>query len=119
MVKLPRERRLVSWDSMEKQEPKSKKKRIKELTELLITYCEAYYKYDNPIVSDKEYDILFDELRQDLIQKILESVKNPEHKKLVEQLPLFQDFPARIFLHYPYLGQFFLHYSYTKNRFSE
>ena len=40
----------------------AKKKRIKELTELLITYCEAYYKYDNPLVSDKEYDKLYDEI---------------------------------------------------------
>ena len=36
--------------------------RIKELVELLNKASEAYYKYDNPIMSDKEYDALMDEL---------------------------------------------------------
>ena len=36
--------------------------RIKELVEFLNKASEAYYKYDNPIMSDKEYDSLMDEL---------------------------------------------------------
>lgn len=36
--------------------------RIKELVVLLNKASEAYYKYDNPIMSDKEYDTLMDEL---------------------------------------------------------
>lgn len=36
--------------------------RIKELVEQLNQASEAYYKYDKPIISDKEYDMLMDEL---------------------------------------------------------
>ena len=36
--------------------------RIKQLTAQLLVYCEAYYKYDNPLVSDAVYDRLYDEL---------------------------------------------------------
>ena len=36
--------------------------RIKELVELLNKASNAYYVYDNPIMSDKEYDKLYDEL---------------------------------------------------------
>lgn len=36
--------------------------RIKELTELLNRYAKEYYSYDNPSVSDKEYDQKYDEL---------------------------------------------------------
>lgn len=36
--------------------------RIKELVEQLNKASEAYYKYDKPIMSDKEYDCLMDEL---------------------------------------------------------
>lgn len=36
--------------------------RIKELVEQLNQASEAYYKYDKPIMSDKEYDTLMDEL---------------------------------------------------------
>ena len=36
--------------------------RIKELVEFLNKASEAYYKYDNPIMSDKEYDSLMNEL---------------------------------------------------------
>lgn len=39
-----------------------KVKRIKELTELLQKASYAYYGLDNPIMSDKEYDNLYDEL---------------------------------------------------------
>lgn len=38
--------------------------RIKELVELLNKASEAYYKYDSPIMSDKEYDTLMDELER-------------------------------------------------------
>lgn len=36
--------------------------RMKELVELLNKYAYDYYVLDNPIVSDKEYDLLYDEL---------------------------------------------------------
>lgn len=36
--------------------------RIKELVELLSKASDAYYVNDNPIMSDKEYDALYDEL---------------------------------------------------------
>jgi len=39
-----------------------KVKRIKELTELLQKAAYTYYGLDNPIISDKEYDDLYDEL---------------------------------------------------------
>lgn len=39
-----------------------KVKRIKELTELLQKAAYRYYGLDNPIMSDKEYDDLYDEL---------------------------------------------------------
>lgn len=38
--------------------------RIKELTEILHKASLAYYQYDNPIMSDKQYDALYDELEQ-------------------------------------------------------
>lgn len=37
-------------------------KMIKELVELLNKASEAYYKYDNPIMSDKQFDDLYDKL---------------------------------------------------------
>ena len=37
-------------------------KRVKELNELLHKASYAYYGKDNPIMSDKEYDDLYDEL---------------------------------------------------------
>ena len=36
--------------------------RMRQLVALLNEYAEAYYRYDAPKVSDKEYDELFDEL---------------------------------------------------------
>ena len=36
--------------------------RIKELTEILHKASVSYYQYDNPIMSDKQYDDLYDEL---------------------------------------------------------
>ncbi len=36
--------------------------RMLELVELLNTYAKEYYEYDNPTVSDAEYDALYDEL---------------------------------------------------------
>lgn len=38
--------------------------RIKELISTLNEASDAYYKYDNPIMSDKKYDDLYDELEQ-------------------------------------------------------
>jgi DNA ligase (NAD+) len=40
----------------------NKIERIKELTKELQQHCLAYYKYDKPIISDREYDKLYDEL---------------------------------------------------------
>ena len=40
-----------------------KKVRIEELVELLNRYAYEYYSLDNPSVSDKEYDIKYDELK--------------------------------------------------------
>lgn len=40
-----------------------KKIRIEELVELLNRYAYEYYSLDNPSVSDKEYDIKYDELK--------------------------------------------------------
>lgn len=37
--------------------------RIVELVEILNKYAHEYYVMDNPIVADKEYDILYDELK--------------------------------------------------------
>lgn len=37
--------------------------RIKELTEELWKYCHAYYVLDNPLISDKEYDAKWDQLK--------------------------------------------------------
>ena len=36
--------------------------RQQELTDLLVSYAQAYYEQDAPVVSDKEYDALYDEL---------------------------------------------------------
>ena len=38
--------------------------RQEELTELLVRYAEAYYDSDAPVISDAEYDALYDELVQ-------------------------------------------------------
>lgn len=38
-------------------------KKVKELSELLQKYSDAYYLYDNPIVSDYEFDMLMQELK--------------------------------------------------------
>ena len=38
--------------------------KIKKLVPLLNNYCDAYYNHNESIISDKEYDELFDELKQ-------------------------------------------------------
>lgn len=38
--------------------------RIKELVQILNRYAYEYYVLDNPTVSDKEYDVLYDELKK-------------------------------------------------------
>lgn len=42
----------------------NKLKRIKELTEKLHKASIAYYQYDNPIYTDKQYDDMYDELEK-------------------------------------------------------
>lgn len=42
---------------------KSILKRMEDLVELLNKYADAYYKNDAPLVSDSEYDALYDELK--------------------------------------------------------
>lgn len=42
----------------------NKIERIKELTEKLHKASVAYYQYDNPIYTDKQYDDMYDELEQ-------------------------------------------------------
>ena len=39
-------------------------KRIKNLVKQLNEYCYAYYVLDDPLVSDVEFDRLYDELRE-------------------------------------------------------
>lgn len=41
-----------------------KKKRIEELTDLLNKYAYEYYTLDTPSISDKEYDVLYEELKE-------------------------------------------------------
>ena len=41
-----------------------KLKKLKELTKILHKASIAYYQYDNPIMSDKQYDDLYDELEE-------------------------------------------------------
>ena len=41
-----------------------KEKRLAELTAKLNEYAYAYYTKDNPLVSDKEYDALYQELQE-------------------------------------------------------
>ena len=41
-----------------------KKKRIEELVEELNRYSYEYYALDNPTVTDKEYDVKYDELKK-------------------------------------------------------
>ena len=41
-----------------------KKSRIEELVELLNKYAYEYYSLDKPSVTDKEYDLKYDELKE-------------------------------------------------------
>jgi DNA ligase (NAD+) len=36
--------------------------KIKELTEELIQHCHLYYDLDSPVISDAEYDKMYNEL---------------------------------------------------------
>ena len=49
--------------------------RIKELTSLLNKYRDKYYNYSESLVSDAEYDKLFDELRE--LEKWVASGRSP------------------------------------------
>ena len=42
----------------------NKIERIKELTNKLHKACIAYYQYDNPVYTDKQYDDMYDELEK-------------------------------------------------------
>jgi len=42
----------------------NKIERIKELVNTLVEACNSYYVNDNPIMTDKQYDLLYDELSQ-------------------------------------------------------
>jgi DNA ligase (NAD+) len=85
----------------------TKVERIKELVELLNQASEAYYKYDNPIMSDKEYDALMDELEnletyenfilansptQKVQGFILEGLQKVEHSKPMLSAAKTKDF---------------------------
>ena len=74
----------------------NKIERIKELVELLNKASDAYYVYDKPIMSDKEYDKLYDELEtleketgyilassvtQQVQGKVLDGFKKVTHSK--------------------------------------
>ena len=39
-----------------------KQERMRELVDILNRYAYEYYVLDNPTVSDREYDVLYDEL---------------------------------------------------------
>ena len=54
--------------------------RMKELVEELSRASEAYYKYDKPIMTDKAYDKLYDEL-EELEQKQALSLRILPHKR--------------------------------------
>ena len=38
--------------------------KMRKLVDLLNKYAHEYYVLDNPTVSDKEYDVLYDELKK-------------------------------------------------------
>lgn len=63
---------------------------MKELTELLNKYAEAYYVLDTPLVSDGEYDALFDELLslEKASGKVLDN--SPTRRVGGEVLPYFE-----------------------------
>lgn len=51
-------------------------KRYKELSELLKLYSEKYYNDDAPLVTDAEYDALYNELL--MFERLYPELKNPE-----------------------------------------
>ena len=53
-------------------------KRIKNLVKQLNEYRHAYYNQDAPLVSDAEYDRLFDELKEHRRLDIIRSVNLPK-----------------------------------------
>jgi DNA ligase (NAD+) len=63
-----------------------KKKRIDELVEKLNDYAYYYYTLDNPKISDKEYDELYDELLE--LEKETEYVLDESPTKRVGDKPL-------------------------------
>ena len=50
-------------------------KKMRDMENKLITYSEAYYKHNRPLVSDGEYDRLFDSLVE--LEKQYPELKNP------------------------------------------
>jgi len=84
-----------------------KKKRIEELVEKLNDYSYYYYTLDKPKVSDKEYDELYDELKdleeetgyklkesptQRVGDEPLDKFKKHEHKSQLWSLDKAQDY---------------------------
>ena len=51
------------WEAQERMVLMDKKARVEELVELLNKYSYEYYSLDNPSVTDKEYDVKYDELK--------------------------------------------------------
>ena len=60
-------------------------KRIKNLVKQLNEYRHAYYNQDAPLVSDAEYDRLFDELKE------LEERMRLEREERARQLSMFRE----------------------------
>ena len=50
-------------------------KKMRDMENKLITYSEAYYKHNRPLVSDGEYDRLFDSLVE--LETQYPELKNP------------------------------------------
>ena len=64
-------------------------KRIKNLVKQLNEYRHAYYNQDAPLVSDAEYDRLFDELKEleeQLAELRHENALRRERERIMKQL---------------------------------
>lgn len=72
-------------------------KRIKELRELINYHNKQYYVYDNPVISDAEYDKLMREL-EELERKFPELVTpdSPTQRVGGEPLPYFTQVVHRV-----------------------
>lgn len=68
------------------------KDRINQLTELINKYNYEYYVLDNPSVSDKEYDALYQELKELEIKTGYTAPDSPTKRVGGEPLPLFKKY---------------------------